>query len=81
MSNVFPTEGLHIKRDAAMGFSYLNIEDQATNPIFKVHENGNVGIGTVTPRAPLDVAGDEGIIVDGKGSSSEMRFRDAGTDG
>jgi len=58
MSNAVPTEGLHISRNAAMGFSYLDIENESAAPIFKVHESGNVGIGTGNPGAKLQISPD-----------------------
>jgi hypothetical protein len=54
MKDLTTTEGLHISRDAAVShWSYLNIEDESDNTIFKVHENGNVGIGTTNPSSSL----------------------------
>ena len=51
-------EGLHISRDGAAAFSYLNIvDDESGNTIFKVHENNNVGIGTILPGEKLEVDG------------------------
>ncbi len=51
-------EGLHISREAAAShYSYLNIEDELGNPVFKVHESGKVGIGTAGPAYELDVVG------------------------
>ncbi|MFA6096467.1 MAG: hypothetical protein WC788_02460 [Candidatus Paceibacterota bacterium] len=88
MSSAVATEGLHIKRDAAMGFAYLNIEDQATNSIFKVHENGKVGIGTSSPTDRLQIesnltgADDSSIMIkntNNSGAKTRIRFStDAG---
>jgi len=52
-------EGLHISRTAAGPNSYFNVENELGNPIFKIHENGNVGIGTNDPStAQLQIEGD-----------------------
>lgn len=57
IGNLATTEGLHIKRSGASSYAYLNIENQTANPIFKVHESGNVGIGVGSPDERLDIAG------------------------
>lgn len=65
MKNLTTTEGLHISRDAAAShYAYLNIVDESSNPILKVHESGNVGIGTTSPASKLSV---DGIIYSGSG--------------
>jgi len=56
MEDLTTTEGLHISRDlAASHYSYLNIENENGNPVFKVNENGNVGIGMNSPNAKLEI--------------------------
>ncbi len=57
-------EGLHISREAATSYSYLNIEDDSGNPIFKVHESGNVGIGNTDLSEKLNVEGNAKITGD-----------------
>ena len=53
------TEGIHITRNdnSANRWSYLHIQDELANTIFKVHENGNVGIGTTGPEQKLEING------------------------
>lgn len=69
-------EGLHISRDAAAAFSYLNIENELGNPIFKVHENGNVGIGTTNPTADLHIVPGE-VHLESKtsGNYADIHFK------
>ena len=58
MADLTTTEGFRISRSAAAShYAYLNIEDESANPIFKVHESGNVGIGTTAPGEKLEVSG------------------------
>lgn len=51
-------EGLHISRTAFGANSYLNIENESGNPIFKIHENSYVGVGTTNPLSQLHLEGD-----------------------
>ena len=53
---------LRINADGA-GTSNFRINNSANNTVFTVKNDGNVGIGTVSPRAKLDVYGD--IMSDG----------------
>ncbi len=62
MQNLQTTEGLYISSDNFPNnhYSYLNIEDISSGsavPIFKVHQSGNVGIGTTGPVEKLEVIG------------------------
>ncbi|PJE57827.1 MAG: hypothetical protein COU81_03985 [Candidatus Portnoybacteria bacterium CG10_big_fil_rev_8_21_14_0_10_36_7] len=49
-------EGLYISRDATYDYSYLNIENESGDPVFKVHESGNIGISTSTPNTKLAIS-------------------------
>jgi|GEM_PF-2348009 len=50
-------EGIHITRgvSGSYDYSYLNIEDQAASPVFRVNQNGQVGIGTASPGSLLEL--------------------------
>jgi hypothetical protein len=60
-------EGIHIRRAANPPFNthyaYLNIEDENANPIFKVHESGNVGIGTGSPSGKFTVQNNDSSLI------------------
>ena len=58
------TEGLHISRTAPGANSYFNIKNESSNSVFKVHESGNVGIGTTDPEGKLTVV-DGAILASG----------------
>ena len=74
------TEGLHISRTAPGANSYFNIKDESNNSIFKVHENGNVGIGTANPEFKLSIDNDGGIIAKGTyGTGNTLSVSGAGT--
>lgn len=55
--NTGNAEGLYISRNSAVPYSYINVRDNLDQPIFKIHESANVGIGTDTPGANLHVVG------------------------
>ncbi|MCK4828427.1 hypothetical protein KA005_72525, partial [bacterium] len=58
-------------------FDFDYTSDNGANWANKIRfdENGYVGIGTMNPEVPLHVVGDDGILVDGDGGSSEIRFK------
>jgi hypothetical protein len=61
MGNANDREGLYITRDAVFdSFSYFNIENEIGAPIFRVHQSGNVGIGTGDPNSILHIASSTG---------------------
>ncbi|HPW39644.1 MAG TPA: hypothetical protein PK619_02900, partial [bacterium] len=53
-------EGLHITRTAAAANAYLNIENESATPIFKVNQDGKVGVGIANPEKTLHVYKDSG---------------------
>lgn len=54
MVDLTTTEGLRISRDATSShYAYLNVLDEASASVFKIHESGNIGIGIATPVAKL----------------------------
>jgi len=65
MKNLTTTEGLKISRDGSNSYAYLNIENEnaTNNTVFKVHENGNVGIGTNNPTDQLHIQGEGDIFL------------------
>ena len=76
------SEGLHISRTATGPNSYFNIEDEVSNPVFKVHESGNVGIGTSDPDAFLHISGNDPeheILIDSSGSAAIGMTTSSGT--
>ena len=58
--NTGSAEGLYISRNSAVAYSYINVRDNLDQPIFKIHENGGVGIGTDLPNKALHVASSTG---------------------
>jgi hypothetical protein len=58
----------------------LIIEDNATNQLFGVRNNGNVGIGTGSPSSIFEVAQTNGIITQ-RGNTGYSVFRSYGGDG
>jgi|GEM_PF-2900531 len=53
-------EGLHITRTAPGANAYLNIENETGAPIFKVNQDGKVGVGIAVPEKTLHVYKDFG---------------------
>jgi hypothetical protein len=53
-------EGLYVTRDAYSDYSYLNVEDEIGAPIFRVHQTGNIGIGTAEPNSAIHIASTTG---------------------
>ncbi|MCK4797591.1 MAG: hypothetical protein KAT05_09430, partial [Spirochaetes bacterium] len=57
MASLTTTEGLRITRSAAAShYAYMSIEDESSNPIFVVVEDGSVGIGTSTPNGLVQIS-------------------------
>jgi hypothetical protein len=71
--------GLAVKV-ASPNVGALDVSQHATsvgtagNSLFHVHSNGNVGIGTVTPTARLEVASGEVRLPGGGGSSTHFNY-------
>ena len=59
INNFNSATGIYLKKTGVGTGDYLAIEDSASNPILYVKTTGNVGIGTTTPTAQLELSTDE----------------------